>query len=70
MKFSWHKTGFLEIILLTVLLIWIAFRYQDTLNQLHPEGIMLGFFSYNPGIGTTAVYNLLRYPAWPGENID
>ena len=42
MKFSRHKTGFLEFFLLTVLLIWITFRYQHTLNQLHPEWIMLG----------------------------
>ena len=42
MKFSWHKTGYLEIILLTVLLIWIVFRYQHTLNQFHPEWIILG----------------------------
>ena len=42
MKFSRHKTGFLEIFLLTVLLIWFAFHYQHTLNQLHPEWVMLG----------------------------
>ena len=70
MNFSFYKISILEIILLTVFLIWIACCYQDTLNQLHPEGIMLGFFSYNPGMGTSAIYNFLRYPAWPGENID
>jgi len=70
MKFSWYKTGFLEIILLTVLLFWIAFRYQYTLNHLHPEWVILGFFSFKPGMGTAAVYNLLHYPAWLGENID
>ena len=42
MKFSWHKTGFLEIISLTVLLTWIESRYQHILNHLHPEWIMLG----------------------------
>ncbi len=42
MKFSWHKTGLLQIIIVSVLLIWIIFRYQHTLNQLHPEWIMLG----------------------------
>lgn len=42
MKFSWHKTGLMEIIILPVVLIWIVFRYQHTLNQLHPEWIMLG----------------------------
>ena len=42
MKFSWHKTGLLQIIIVSVLLIWIVFRYQHTLNQLHPEWIMLG----------------------------
>ena len=70
MKFIWHKTGFLEIILLTVLLICIVFRFQHTLKKFHPEWIMLGSFSYKTGIETAAVYNLLRFHAWTGENID
>ena len=41
MKFSLHKTGYLEIVLLTVLVIWITFRYQHTINRLHPEWFIL-----------------------------
>jgi len=42
MQFKWHKTGLIELIFLLAALIWISFRYQDTLNLLHPEWIILG----------------------------
>ena len=42
MQFKWHKTGLIELTFLLAALIWISFRYQDTLNLLHPEWIILG----------------------------
>ena len=42
MQFKWHKTGLIELTFLLAALIWIPFRYQDTLNLLHPEWIILG----------------------------
>ena len=42
MQFKWHKTGLIELIFLLAALIWISFRYHETLNLLHPEWIILG----------------------------
>ena len=42
MQLKWHKTGLIELTFLLAALIWISFRYQDTLNLLHPEWIILG----------------------------
>ena len=42
MQFKWHKTGLIELIFLLAALIWIFFRYHETLNLLHPEWIILG----------------------------
>ena len=42
MRFKWHKTSLIELIILLAALILISFRYQDTINQLHPEWITLG----------------------------
>jgi len=42
MQFKWHKTGLIELTFLLAAVIWIYFRYQDTLNLLHPEWIILG----------------------------
>ena len=41
MLFKWHKIGLLEFASLLAVLIWIFFRYQHTLNQLHPEWILM-----------------------------
>ena len=41
MLFKWHKTGLLEFASLLAALIWIYYRYQHTLNQLHLEWILL-----------------------------
>ena len=41
MLFKWHKTGLLEFTSLLAALIWIYYRYQHTLNQLHLEWILL-----------------------------
>ncbi len=42
MQLKWHKTSLIELTFLLAALIWISFRYQDTLNLLHPEWIILG----------------------------
>jgi len=42
MQFKWHKTGLIELAFLPAALIWIFYRYSHTLNQLHPEWILLG----------------------------
>ena len=42
MQFKWHKTGLIELTSLLAALLWISYRYQHTLNQLHPEWILLG----------------------------
>ena len=42
MQFKWYKTGFIEFSALAAAVIWLSFRYQHTLNQLHPEWILLG----------------------------
>ncbi|MBT5834861.1 MAG: hypothetical protein HOH83_08705, partial [Deltaproteobacteria bacterium] len=42
MQFKWHKTGLIELFFLLAALIWIFFRYHETLNLLHPEWIILG----------------------------
>ena len=41
MLFKCYKTGLLEFASLLAALIWISLRYQHTLNQLHPEWILL-----------------------------
>jgi len=41
MLFKWYKTGLLEFATLLAALLWIFSRYQHTLNQLHPEWILL-----------------------------
>ena len=43
MLFKWYKIGLLEFALLVAVLIWISFRYHYTLNQLHPEWILMAF---------------------------
>jgi ComEC/Rec2-related protein len=42
MQLKWHKISLIELTFLLAALIWISFRYQDTLNLLHPEWIILG----------------------------
>ena len=42
MQLKWHKTSLIELTFFLAALIWISFRYQDTLNLLHPEWIILG----------------------------
>ena len=42
MQLKWNKNGLIELTFLVDALIWIPFRYQDTLNLLHPEWIILG----------------------------
>ena len=42
MQLKWNKNGLIELTFLLVALIWIPPRYQDTLNLLHPEWIILG----------------------------
>jgi len=42
MQLKWHKTSLIELTFLLAALIWIPFRYQDILNLLHPEWIILG----------------------------
>ena len=41
MLFKWYKTGLLKFATLLAALLWIFSRYQHTLNQLHPEWILL-----------------------------
>ena len=47
MRFKWHETSLIELIILLATLILISFRYHDTLDQLHLEwftqGLGLGF---------------------------
>ena len=42
MQFKSNKTGLIDVTFLLTALIWISFRYQDTLYLLHPEWIILG----------------------------
>jgi hypothetical protein len=44
MLFKWHKTSLREFASLMAALIWIYYRYKHTLNQFHPEWILLAVF--------------------------
>ncbi|MBC8257811.1 MAG: ComEC/Rec2 family competence protein [SAR324 cluster bacterium] len=41
MQFKWHKISLIETFCLLAVIIWIFLRFQHTLNQLHPEWILL-----------------------------